>query len=122
MQPEIHSYFKDVAAQYEIEKHVRFNSTVQSARWDETSGTWDVICLDAKTGKLATRRSKVLVSAVGALSIPKPCTIPGASDFTGRIFHTAQWDHSFDWKGKEVVMIGKITHLALEAACQLMLC
>ncbi|EEU40014.1 uncharacterized protein NECHADRAFT_32214 [Fusarium vanettenii 77-13-4] len=106
MQPEIHSYFKSVAAQYEIEKHVRFNSTVQSARWDETSGTWGVICLDAKTGKLTTRRSKVLVSAVGALSIPKACTIPGASDFTGRIFHTAQWDHSFDWNGKEVVMIG----------------
>ncbi|KAL6352453.1 hypothetical protein LRP88_14220 [Fusarium phalaenopsidis] len=106
MQPEIHSYFKGVAAQYEIEKHVRFNSTVQSARWEESSGTWDVICLDAKTGKRTTRRSKVLVSAVGALSIPKPCTIPGASYFTGRIFHTAQWDHSFDWKGKEVVMIG----------------
>ncbi|KAJ4177691.1 hypothetical protein NW755_013691 [Fusarium falciforme] len=105
MQPEIHSYFKDVAAQYEIEKHVRLNSTVQSARWDEASGTWDVICLDAKTGKITTRHSKVLVSAVGALSIPKPCTIPGASSFTGRIFHTAQWDHSFDWKGKEVVMI-----------------
>lgn len=111
MQPEIHSYFKGVVAQYEIEKHVRFNSVVQSARWDETSGTWHVTFLDKKTSEIVTRRARVLVSAVGALSIPRACTIPGASDFTGHIFHTAQWDHSFDWRGKEVVMIGKLACL-----------
>ncbi|KAF5009050.1 hypothetical protein FDECE_4702 [Fusarium decemcellulare] len=106
MQPEIHSYFKDVAAQHEIEKNVRFNSFVESARWDDDSGTWVVTIRDTKSSAVVTRRSKVLVSAVGALSTPKGCDIPGASDFGGKIFHTAQWDHSFDWKGKEIIMIG----------------
>ncbi|KAF4981440.1 hypothetical protein FZEAL_2752 [Fusarium zealandicum] len=106
MQPEIHSYFKGVAAKYDIEKNVRFHSAVESARWDELSGTWEVNVRDTNTSEVTIRRSKILVSAVGALSVPKACTIPGASDFDGHLFHTAQWDHSFDWKDKEVIMIG----------------
>ncbi|KAG5811345.1 hypothetical protein H9Q74_013608 [Fusarium xylarioides] len=104
MQPEIQSYFNDVAKKYDIERHVRFNSVVESAHWDESTGTWETTIRDVKTSEVTTRRSKVLVSAVGALSIPKECDILGASDFEGRIFHTAKWDHSFDWKGKEVVI------------------
>ncbi|KAM5356896.1 hypothetical protein ACJ41O_003542 [Fusarium nematophilum] len=77
MQPEIHSYFKCVAAQYGIEKHVRFESVVESAHWEEDSGTWLVTIRDAETSKVRTRRARVLVSAVGALSIPKACNIPG---------------------------------------------
>ena len=52
------------------------------------------------------RRCKVLVSAVGVLSEPNPCDIAGAASFQGAMFHTADWDHSFDYKGKEVVVIG----------------
>ncbi|EXL41086.1 hypothetical protein FOCG_16469 [Fusarium oxysporum f. sp. radicis-lycopersici 26381] len=106
MQPEIQTYFNDVAKKYDIEGHVRLNSVVESAHWDESSGTWEVAIRDTKTSELIIRRSKVLISAVGALSIPKECDIPGAPDFEGRMFHTAKWDHSFDWKDKEVVIIG----------------
>lgn len=107
MQPEIQTYFNDVAKKYDIEGHVRFHSVVESAHWDESSGTWEVAIRDTKTSELIIRRSKVLISAVGALSIPKGCDIPGAPDFEGRMFHTAKWDHSFDWKDKEVVIIGE---------------
>ncbi|KAF5539378.1 monooxygenase [Fusarium napiforme] len=106
MQPEIQTYFNDVAKKYDIERHVRFNSVVESARWDESTGTWETTIRDVKRSGVTIRRSKALISAVGALSIPKGCDIPGASDFEGRIFHTAKWDHSFDWKDKEVVVIG----------------
>jgi cation diffusion facilitator CzcD-associated flavoprotein CzcO len=40
------------------------------------------------------------------LSVPKKCDITGATSFTGKMFHTAEWDHSFDWKNKQVVVIG----------------
>ncbi|GKU04504.1 4-hydroxyacetophenone monooxygenase protein [Fusarium langsethiae] len=106
LQPEIEAYFKDVANKYGIERHVRLNSIVESARWDELTGVWEVAIRDIETSKVSSRRSKVLVSAVGALSIPKECDIPGASDFQGRLFHTAKWDHSFDWEDKDVVVIG----------------
>ena len=62
--------------------------------------------LDQKTGKLRQRRCRALISAVGALSVPNECGIKGAEDFKGRLFHSSQWDHSFDWADKEVVVVG----------------
>ena len=97
---------KNIAAKYDIEKHVRFRTIVTSAHWEQSSATWLVAVKDLATSKDYQRRCKVFISCVGVLSIPKDVDIPGASDFQGRLFHTAQWDHSFDWKGKEVVIIG----------------
>ncbi|KAF4450056.1 hypothetical protein F53441_6761 [Fusarium austroafricanum] len=106
MQPEIEAYVNDVAKKWNIEKHVRFNSVVESARWDETFGMWEVTIRDVKTAEVISRRTKILISAVGALSTPKECDIPGAATFQGRMFHTAKWDHSFNWKDEDVVIIG----------------
>ncbi|KAI8630068.1 putative monooxygenase [Xylariaceae sp. FL1651] len=106
LQPEILAYFKDVATKYDIEKHTRFCSIVESAHWEESFGAWLVTVKDLKTSETYNRRCKILVSAVGVLSVPNECHIPGAPSFQGRMFHTAQWDHAFDWKGKELVVIG----------------
>ena len=106
MQPEIYAYFKSVAEKYDVVRHVRFQRAVEDARWDEVTGTWVVSVRDLKTGAVTERRAKVLVTAVGALSTPKKCDIPGASAFEGSMFHTAEWDHSFNWKNKQVVVIG----------------
>lgn len=107
LQSEIHDYFSGVAAQYDIHKHVQFASLVESASWNEVSGTWSVTVRDLQSSTITEHRCKILISAVGALSVPSKCAIPGASNFQGRMFHTAQWDHTFNWKGKELVMVGK---------------
>ncbi|KAI1078822.1 hypothetical protein F5B20DRAFT_546324 [Whalleya microplaca] len=106
MQPEILSYFEEVADSYDIKNHIRFESTVESAHWDVNSASWIVKIHHDASNDVLSLRAKILVSAVGSLSIPKQCGIPGASNFTGRIFHTAKWDHSFDWEGKTVVVVG----------------
>lgn len=106
LQPEIQDYLKTVATKFGIEKHVRLYSQVESAEWDSYSGTWSVKIRNLQTFETTKRRCKVLISAVGALSVPKECELPGASSFQGRIFHTAKWDHTFDWSNKEVVVIG----------------
>ncbi len=106
LQPEIHAYFQDVARQYDIAKHFRFQSVVESAQWDGESGTWLVTIKDLSSAKTYQRRCKVLISAVGALSIPKKCDIKGSSTFKGAMFHTAEWDHSFNWKDKDLVIVG----------------
>ncbi|CEN61240.1 hypothetical protein ASPCAL07902 [Aspergillus calidoustus] len=103
---EIEAYCRSVADKYDIPRHITFRSTVQGATWDEASGTWSVRILDQQTEKVYKRRSRVLISAVGLLSEPNDCEIPGAQDFTGKLFHSARWDHSFDWAGKDVVVIG----------------
>ena len=107
MQPEIHAYFASVARKYGVQKRVRFSSIVESAHWEAETATWLVTIRDLKTQNILQRRCKILVSAVGALSVPKKIDILGASTFKGKIFHSAKWDHSFDWKDKEVITIGK---------------
>ena len=106
MQPEIQAYFRYVAEKYGVPSRVRYRSAVVGARWDAASATWVVQVQDLRTKAIKQRRCKILVSAVGALSTPQECDIPGASMFRGRLFHSAQWDKTFEWEGKEVVVIG----------------
>lgn len=72
------------------------------------SGTWDVTVLDSVSGEVFRRRSRILISAVGALSVPRKREIHGAEGFKRTLFHSAQWDHSFNWAGKDVVVIGEM--------------
>ena len=101
-------YFRSVSEHHGVTKHIVYKSTVQAAEFDEKSGTWVIAVLDQEQGIVRQRRAKILISAVGALSIPKECDIKGAENFKGRLFHSAQWDHSFDWADKDVVVIGKL--------------
>ncbi|KKK26812.1 hypothetical protein ARAM_002373 [Aspergillus rambellii] len=105
-QPEIQAYFRAVANKFDIPRHITFRSTVRNAVFDESSGTWLVEILDQETGRVYEKRSRVLISAVGILSEPNDCEIPGAEAYQGRLFHCARWDHSFTWAGKDVVVVG----------------
>lgn len=106
MRPEIQAYFRSVAEQYRVVEHVRFHSIVEKAAWDDVDKVWVVTVLDLKTKEQTVRRAKILISGVGSLSVPKTCEIEGADTFQGNMFHSAQWDHTFDWKDKDVVVLG----------------
>ncbi|KAM4065481.1 pyridine nucleotide-disulfide oxidoreductase [Hirsutella rhossiliensis] len=86
--------------------NVRLETAVEAATWNTTSGTWSISLRDLKTSETFECCCKILVSAVGALSVPKEFDVPGASTFQGKMFHTAKWDHSFNWTNKEVIVIG----------------
>ncbi|KAL3705472.1 hypothetical protein TMatcc_009144 [Talaromyces marneffei ATCC 18224] len=106
LQREILDYFRDVAQKHDVVNHIEYESSVERAVWNETYGVWVSDVLDKKTGTIRKVRSRVVVSAVGALSIPRECEIEGADTFKGALFHSARWDHEFDWGEKEVVVIG----------------
>ncbi|KAF2224979.1 cyclohexanone 1,2-monooxygenase, partial [Elsinoe ampelina] len=106
MQPEIQTYFRNLALQYNLLPKVRFQSTVDQAVWHPESQTWMVTITNHGTKSTYTLRARAIVSGVGALSVPRQCEIPGHESFKGRLFHSAQWDNSFDWTNKDVVVIG----------------
>ena len=106
LRSEIQAYFRNVAEQYSIIPHIRFGSIVERAIWREEGQFWEVTIKNQQTKETYSRRAKIVVSAVGSLSIPRKCEIPGADSFQGPMFHSAQWDQSFDWKGKDVVVLG----------------
>lgn len=106
LQPEIITYFRSIAEKHDVPRRIIFRSIVHKAEFDERTGTWLVTILDQKTGEIYQKRARVLVSAVGALSVPKECEIKGAEKYRGTMFHSAKWDHGFDWTEKEVVVVG----------------
>jgi cation diffusion facilitator CzcD-associated flavoprotein CzcO len=106
MQPELLAYFHSVAHRWNLAADTYLQHTVQEASWDSATSTWLVQVFDQRQKRPFTIRSLALVSAVGALSSPKECDIIGHEDFSGKIFHSALWDHDFDHAGKDVLVLG----------------
>ena len=116
-------YFRECADVFDVRRHVRFRSTVQSAEWDDVAARWTVRYTDG-AGAQQTISARVVISAVGQLNRPKfPTEIEGFGSFSGTAFHSAQWRHDVDLTGKRVVCIGTgasalqfLPHVAEQAA------
>lgn len=104
-QPELQRYFEDVMVRHGIGPHIRFNTEVTAATWDDAEASWTVSMRD-RDGSASTLTARALISAVGQLNRPKVPDIAGHADFAGPAFHSAEWDHSVDLRGKRVAMIG----------------
>lgn len=98
---EIKQYADNVADKYDIRRHIRFNATVESARWDEEAKLWSVTLAD---GDSLTAR--YLITATGFLSQPFTPEIPGIHSFEGKVVHTADWDDSYDPANRKIGIIG----------------
>jgi cyclohexanone monooxygenase len=100
-QKEIRAYIERVAAKYGIMPHVRLNQGVKTARYNESDKSWDVT-----TDGGDKYRASVLVAATGGLSNPAYPKVKGVDTFQGAKFHSAHWNHDFDFNGKRVAVIG----------------
>ncbi|WP_016909016.1 flavin-containing monooxygenase [Streptomyces xiaopingdaonensis] len=99
-QPHIRAYLEDVADNFGLRQHIRFNTEVQQMTWESDELHWRI---DTSRGSYT---AEMVVSATGPLSDPKIPDIPGLESFEGKVFHSAQWDHDYDLRGKRVAMIG----------------
>lgn len=97
--PEIQEYFERVGRKYGVTDLIRFNEAVTEAEYKDAK--WTV-----KTSKGDTIVADFLIGATGILHHPAKPDIAGLDSFKGTMFHTAEWDHSVDMKGKRVGVIG----------------
>ena len=104
-QPELLKYFQGIAAKYDLKKHIRFETRVESLGWDEARSVWRVD-LRAKDGTAQTVEANAVVTAVGQLNKPRIPAIEGVGTFEGPAFHSAEWRHDVDLTGKRVAVIG----------------
>ncbi len=99
-QPEIFEYLKRCTERFGLRPHLRFHRRMESAAWDEINRRWN---LKFSNGEMT---ADILISATGALSEPNTPSLPGLDRFRGKLFHSAQWDHSDDLRGRNVAVIG----------------
>jgi cation diffusion facilitator CzcD-associated flavoprotein CzcO len=97
---ELKAYADRCADDYQLRPHMRFNTRVQRAEFDEVREVWRVT---TDRGVLVAR---YLISACGGLTQPKLPDIAGLPTFRGKLMHSARWDHDYELAGKRVAVIG----------------
>ncbi|GAB2560380.1 flavin-containing monooxygenase [Spirosoma aerophilum] len=100
-QSEILAYIKSVVERNNLRSHIRFNTDIVKAQFVPESGYWQLT--DARGN---TTTVKVLLAALGPLNRPNIPAFSGMSTFQGAIFHSAEWDTTYDLSGKNVAVIG----------------
>lgn len=98
---EIQSYLEEAARKRGLMPHIRLNTAVQKAAWNDERQYWQ---LKDQDGRVYT--GDLLIPALGGLSRPKFPNIPGLGDFAGAVIHSQQWPDDLDLKGKRVAVIG----------------
>jgi len=96
---EIQAYFEMVGRKYGVTEKISFSEAVTSAHYD--AGKWTV-----RTSKDRTIVADFVINSTGILHHPSKPDIKGIETYKGAMFHTAEWDHSVDLKGKKVGIIG----------------
>ena len=100
LQEEIWDYLRGVVDRSGVRPHLRLRTPMESAEWDEGAARWRIQTAD---GPLAARH---LVAGFGPLSVPRMPALLGIDAFEGDSFHSAEWDHSVDLRGKRVAVLG----------------
>ncbi|MGZ5940367.1 MAG: flavin-containing monooxygenase [Rhizomicrobium sp.] len=104
-QPLLWEYFRKVTDKYGLRQNIRFETEVIESVYDENHALWKTR-VRTKDGKEETLVSNAVITAVGQLSRPRLPDIKGIETFKGKSFHSAEWDHSVELKGKRVAVIG----------------
>ncbi|MEU0789394.1 NAD(P)/FAD-dependent oxidoreductase [Amycolatopsis sp. NPDC005961] len=100
-QPEIFDYLKGVADKYRLREKIRFGVELTGAHWDERERRWTATTKDGREFV-----AQFLVSGVGGLHIPQVPELPRIAEFKGQTWHSAQWNHEYDLRGKKVAVVG----------------
>ncbi|RIJ30194.1 flavin-containing monooxygenase [Henriciella mobilis] len=98
---EIQAYAEEIADRFQLRPNLHLNDAAVSAKWDDETKKWTVT---TESGKTYT--GEILVGALGQLNRPNWPKIDGIDAFKGAKMHSARWDHSVDFEGKRVGVIG----------------
>jgi cation diffusion facilitator CzcD-associated flavoprotein CzcO len=98
---EIQAYQQHVAQRFHLLPHIRLNTRITEARFDEASARWQF-----RTDGGDTLTSRFFVCSTGPLNQPRWPEIPGLDSFAGQRLHSARWDHGVALAGKRVGVIG----------------
>ena len=99
--PEIYQYMQTLTTQHQLQSYIRFNTEVSSARYLENKCIWEL-----KLNQTEILTAQFVIFASGPLHVPQIPYIAGIEKFTGKVFHSSQWDHNYDLNNKNVASIG----------------
>lgn len=101
-------YIRETAAEYGVEKSIRYQHRVRRVSWSADEARWTV---EAESGpeKIPVQLScNFLFLCTGYYDYESGYTPdwPGVARFRGTIVHPQQWPEALDYSGKRIVVIG----------------
>jgi cyclohexanone monooxygenase len=99
-QPEIEAYLQQCARDFGVQPHIRFNTRVLAAEL-QPDGQWQLTLDD---GTVET--FDAVINAMGNQHTPVMPSLPGMDSFAGPSWHSANYNHAVDLRGKRVTVIG----------------
>ena len=103
----IRKYIRETAAEFGIDRHIRFRQRVLSASWSSGEAQWTVETQD-ENGGINRYQCHFLYGCTGYYRYDAGYQpeFPGSERFVGRFVHPQQWPKDLDYNGKKVVVIG----------------
>jgi cation diffusion facilitator CzcD-associated flavoprotein CzcO len=100
-QKELNEYIKHCAKKYKIEEHIKLNTEVSQAIYNDSECMWEI-----RTNNDEKLKGQFLYLCTGLLNDPLFPDIKGLESFEGMTMHSSVWKHDFDFKNKNVAVIG----------------
>jgi len=102
------AYVRETAAEYGIDRRIRYHCKVHSAAWSTADARWTVEVEHTDTGERSVIRCHWLFSAAGYYRYDQGFTpeFAGRERFEGPVVHPQQWPEDLDYAGQRVVVIG----------------
>ncbi|MEU4652085.1 flavin-containing monooxygenase [Nocardia fluminea] len=109
--PSILRYLVDTAAEFGIDRHIRFHTKVVSADWSSATAQWTLTLeqRDTTGATVATTLTcNFLYACAGYYDYDQAHApvFPGVENFSGQVVHPQFWPDDLDYAGKRVVVIG----------------
>jgi cation diffusion facilitator CzcD-associated flavoprotein CzcO len=106
--PSILQYIRETAAEYGIDRKIRYGHRVLRATWSSADARWTVEAERGPDKELVRFTCSFLFMCSGYYDYANGYTPtwPGVERFAGRIVHPQQWPDDLDYAGKQVVVIG----------------
>jgi cation diffusion facilitator CzcD-associated flavoprotein CzcO len=102
------AYVRETAAEYGIDRNIRYHTKVVGASWSSADARWTVQVENTETGEPSAVSCKWLFCASGYYRYDEGFTphFEGRERFGGPIVHPQHWPSDLDYRGKRVVVIG----------------
>ena len=106
--PAILRYIRDTAAEYGVDKSIRYNQRVRRASWSREDARWTIEAESEPDKKINRLTCNFLYLCTGYYDYESGYTPewPAVGEFRGTIVHPQKWPENLDYTGKRVVVIG----------------
>ncbi|MEP7147272.1 MAG: NAD(P)/FAD-dependent oxidoreductase [Acidobacteriota bacterium] len=104
--PSILNYIRDTAAEFGVDKEIRYGHRVKKASWSSNDALWTV---EAETAIGVTEFTcSFLYTCTGYYDYENGYTPewPGVEKFLGQIVHPQKWPEDLDYVNKRIIVIG----------------